>query len=124
LGRPVDPTILGAARKIAGQYRLVLESDPDLGFIGSTAEMPLVMADGRTVQRCATRVVEATTAAIATLLERGERPPASARDLVRDQQINIRLSAEEKLRLEATARREGFRNLSDYVRDAALRRSA
>ncbi len=82
--------------------------------------MPLVMADGRTLESCANAVLEATVAAVAVLLESGQRPPSPARDAVRDQQVNIRLTAEEKLLLEDRARQAGFRSLSDYVRAAAI----
>lgn len=116
--------MLAKARKIAEQYRLVIEADPDCGYFGYTVEMPLVMGDGRTIQACAKCILEATTITVAHMIEIGEQPPAPARDLKRDQQINIRLSAEEKLRLEATAHREGYRSMSDYVRAAALRQSA
>jgi uncharacterized protein (DUF1778 family) len=34
--------------------------------------------------------------------------------------VNLRLSAEEKLRLETAAQRKGFRGLSDFIRAAAL----
>jgi len=67
--------------------------------------------------------MEATTLAVATLLESGEHPPAPARDGNREHQMNIRLTAEEKLALEAAARQRGFRSVSDYVRHAALERS-
>lgn len=84
-------------------------------------EMPLVMADGKTIAACANALIEATALAIVSILEHGEKPPAPASDRKRDQQLNIRLSAEEKLRLEASAQAEGFASISDYVRSAALR---
>lgn len=122
LSRPFAPSVLARAREIAQQYRLVIEADDEVGFFGCTVEMPLVMADGRTVQACARNVLDATIASVATLLERDERPPSPAREARRDQQINIRLSAEEKLRLEGLAAREGFRSISDFVRSSALDR--
>jgi predicted RNase H-like HicB family nuclease len=104
---------------MAEQYRLVIERDEN-GYTGATVEMPGVMGGGPTIDACVRDVLEATTAAIATLLERGESPPAPAREARRDRQVNIRLTAEEKLALEALASREGFRTLSDFVRAAAL----
>jgi len=83
--------------------------------------MPYAMSDGPTIAACAANTLEATAASIATLLEDGRRPPAPSRDAVRTQQVNIRLSNDEKLQLEAAAKREGFRSVSDYVRSAALR---
>jgi len=121
LTRPFAAGVLARAKKLAGQYRLVIESDEDGGYVGSTVEMPLVMGGGRTVPACVRDVLDATATAIATLLERGDSPPAPAREQRRDQQVNIRLTAEEKLRLEGRAAQAGFRSISDYVRAAALR---
>ena len=123
LSRPFDKTILARARAIAEQYKLTIESDPEVGFVGSTVELPLVLGGGKTVQACARDVLDATTATIASILERGERPPAPARESKRDQQVNIRLSADEKFRLEEAARREGFRSVSDFIRAASLGRA-
>lgn len=94
-----------------------------MGYFGRLAEMPLVMGDGRTIAKCAAMVLEAATLAVATLLEMGEKPPAPAREGKRDQQVNIRLTAEEKLRLEEAARRDGFRSLSDFLRASGLSRA-
>lgn len=38
----------------------------------------------------------------------------------RTQQVNVRLTPEEKVILEGTARRKGFEGLSDFIRAAAL----
>lgn len=54
------------------------------------------------------------------MLEMGEKPPAPASEALRGVQLNIRLTYEEKLLLEAAARRDGFRSVSDFVRAAAL----
>jgi hypothetical protein len=85
--------------------------------------MPYVMADGTTIEACAAETLVATTLAVATMLELGEAPPVPARAGKRDQQVNIRLTAEEKLQLEAAARREGFRSLSDFLRASGLGRA-
>jgi len=98
--------------------------EPGVGYLGRTIEMPFVMADGKSIETCAAQLLEGTAAAIASMLEQGAEPPSPAREGKRDQQVNIRLTAEEKLALEGLASKEGFRSISDYVRAAALRRSA
>lgn len=103
---------------------LILEPDADVGYFGRTVEFPTVMADGRTVAACVAEVLEATTLAVATMLERGEQPPAPASEGKRDQQVNLRISASERMRLEQIAHRDGYRSISEYIRDAALKRSA
>ncbi len=101
----------------------MIEEDEDEGYFGCTVELPLVMGGGKTISACAKSVLEATIAAVATILEHDETPPSPARDGKRDQQVNIRLTAEEKLRMEEAARREGFRGLSDFIRSAGLDRA-
>ncbi|MGD9693678.1 MAG: type II toxin-antitoxin system HicB family antitoxin [Phycisphaerales bacterium] len=118
---PFAPDIWKSAAELASAYRLTFEQDPDVGFIGSSVELPTVFADGSTLAQCAKETLEALTTTIATLLEQGERPPAPASEGKREQQVNIRLTADERLRIEETARQEGFRSLSDYIRHAALR---
>lgn len=98
----------------------MIERDDDVGLIGFTAEMPLVMGDGRTLAECAKNVLEATTLAVATMLEKGQRPPSPAREGKREHQVNIRLTADEKMSLEAATTRGGFRSISDFIRAAAL----
>lgn len=97
--------------------------DEEIGYLGRTIEMPLVMGSGHTPEACVAETLEATTAVIATILEKGEVPPASSSEGRRDQQVNIRLTAEEKLLLEEASRREGFRSLSDYLRSVGLNRA-
>ncbi len=121
--RPFDADLWAEAGQIARQYALVITTEPDVGYFGRTIEFPFVMADGETVAQCAAETLEATTLAVATMLEDNQRPPAPASEGKRDQQVNIRLTAEEKLRLEEAARRDGFRGLSDYLRTAAIERA-
>lgn len=82
--------------------------------------MPLVMGEGGTPEACYRDTLEAATASIALMLEKDQSPPAPAREGKRDQQINIRLSSSEKLKLERAADRAGYRSLSDFMRAAAI----
>lgn len=118
--RPFDRAILKQAREIVSQYRLILEPDDEVGFIGKSLELPNVMADGQTPDECVRATQEALEATVATLLELGKRPPAPSTKSNRQAQINIRVTLEEKVRLEEASHRKGFRGLSDYVRAAAL----
>jgi len=120
LDRPFDPTILKEARTLALQYRLLLERDEDGTYIGSALELPLVFGDGRTPDQCVRDTFEALTAAVAYLLEQGRKPPLPSSQRRRQEQVNIRLTAEEKLLLEEAARAKGFRGISDFVRSTTL----
>ncbi|HLO42196.1 MAG TPA: type II toxin-antitoxin system HicB family antitoxin [Phycisphaerales bacterium] len=121
--RPIDPAIWSRAAQIAATYSLVIEPEAGVGYLGRTVELPLAMSDGETVAQCAANVIEATTLAVAAMLENNERPPIPAREGRRDQQLNIRVSAEEKMRLESAANSGGYRSVSDYLREAGLGRA-
>lgn len=111
------------AAKTAGAYRLVLEKDERVGYVGSSVELPSVFADGPTPDSCVEAIHQALTYAVATMIEGGQNPPAPASSEKRDVQLNVRLTAQEKFVLQETARRLGFKGVSDFVRIAALERT-
>lgn len=120
LDRPFDPAILKQAHEIAASYRLILEPNDEVGYMGTSLEMPNVWGDGRTPDKCVRETREALVSVIATMLEKGETPPAPSTAGRRTEQINIRVTAEEKLLLEEAARNKGFRGISDFVRSTTL----
>ena len=74
------------------------------------------MNDGKTPEQCIHNVRDILATHIAAMIERGETPPAPSTEQVRSEQVNIRLTPDEKLAMETAAQRQGFRGLSDYVR--------
>ncbi|MDD4891020.1 MAG: hypothetical protein PHU85_13950 [Phycisphaerae bacterium] len=54
------------------------------------------------------------------MLEDGDAPPISARQNGRSEQVNLLLTPEEKVVLEARSRAKGFRGISDYIRVSVL----
>lgn len=116
--RPFDADTLDAARKLSEQYQIILVQDGDTWF-GRGLELPNVFGDGGTPDRCIAETRQAMTAAVATMLERAQRPPAPAGDK-RVEQVNVRLTAEEKLAIERTAKANGFRGIGDFMRTRAL----
>ena len=123
LDRPFEAATLKKARALVKRYRLVIEPNDDVGFIGCTAEMPFVMADAEDIAGCVAATREATIAAVATMLEADQRPPSPASDGRRETQLNVRLTVDEKQALDAAAMRLGFRSVSDFVRTAALEKA-
>jgi hypothetical protein len=85
--------------------------------------MPSTYGEGATIEACVRDTIQAAIASICTMLEVSKRPPSPSREGTRDQQLNVRLSSDEKLTLEAAAERDGFRSVSDFVRSAALKAS-
>jgi len=119
IDRPFDPALFRRARKIADNYQIVIQSE-DGEYYGRGLEMPFIMSDGKTPDECVRATRDALTAAVAYLLESGKTPPIAATENARNEQVNIRLTTEEKLLLEEAARSKGFRGISDYVRNASL----
>jgi predicted RNase H-like HicB family nuclease len=120
--RPFGRTVLKQARAIADKYQIILQFE-DGEYYGRGLEMPYVMNDGKTPDACVRATRESLSVAVATLLEAGDVPPAPASAGKRTEQVNVRLSPEEKLLLEEAARSKGFRGLGDFVRSTALSRT-
>src|ERR1700675_4834467 len=110
IDRPFAPEILERARTIAQSYQVVMWEE-DGEYYGRGVELPLTMDDGKTPDECMKNTREAFVATVGYMLEIGEVPPAPAVEGKRDVQLNIRISAEEKLILDAASRRRGYASI-------------
>jgi predicted RNase H-like HicB family nuclease len=119
IDRPFDPAILMRAKEMAPKYRLVIAKEDD-GYSAHVLELPNVFGWGSTLARCEKETRELLVTMLAFMWERGEEPPTPAEENKRNEQVNVRLTAMEKMRLEEASRRQGFRGLSDYIRNKAL----
>ena len=119
IDRPFAAKLSAEARRVVESYQVIVSFE-DGEWYGRGLELPHIMADGKTVEECVANTREALLGAVALLLEEGERPPAPAREAKRTRQVNVRLTDEEKLLLEAAAKRKGFSGLSDFIRAAAV----
>lgn len=117
-----DRSTLLKAKKIAGNYSITIERNKRLGFIGSSIELPTVFADAKTFKQCYKTTQEALMVAVATIIELGQRPPQPASGKKRSEQVNVRLTSEEKILISNAALNLGFRNISDFLRKAGLNR--
>jgi len=122
LDRSFKESVLRKAKKIVADYRIILERNDRLGFIGSSVELPTVFADAKTLDKCYKATQEALMVAVATMIECGHRPPQPASAKKRTVQVNVRLTSEEKLLLANAATNLGFKGLSDFIRSSALNR--
>jgi len=100
-------------------YRIVIEPSGDGDFIGYSLELPGILGHGTSPHACAESTVKTQTFEVATLLEQGMAPPTPVAPKRRDVQLNLRITAEEKLAFESAANEHGFRNMSEFVRTAA-----
>jgi len=120
LDKPFKESIVRKAKKIVADYRIILERNERLGFIGSSVELPTVFADAKTPEKCYKAVQDALMVAVATMIECGQRPPQPASAGRRTEQVNVRLTAEEKLLFANAAMNLGFKGISDFIRNTAL----
>ncbi|MBN2211087.1 MAG: hypothetical protein JW709_06790 [Sedimentisphaerales bacterium] len=119
LDKPFDAKILAKARKIAAQYEVIMSFE-DGHWYGKGVELPTVFGDGETPNECIDSTREALAAAVAYLLESQRPSPLPAGKGNRTEQVNVRLTAEEKVILTALAKSKGYRGLGDYIRASAL----
>lgn len=120
LNKPFKESIVRKAKNIVADYRIILERNERLGFIGSSVELPTVFADAKTPEKCYRTVEDALMVAVATMIECGQRPPQPASAGRRTEQVNVRLTAEEKLLFANAAMNLGFKGISDFIRNTAL----
>src|SRR5687767_4096713 len=113
--RPFDAKVLARARAISAGYQVVMWTE-DGHYYGRGVELPMTFGDGPTPGACMKDTREALSVTVAYMLEKGEAPPPGASEEKRTEQINLRVSAEEKLRLETLARQQGFKGVADYLR--------
>lgn len=118
--KPFKESIVRKAKKLVADYRIILERNERLGFIGSSVELPTVFADAPTPEDCYKATEEALMVAVATMIECGQRPPQPASAGRRTEQVNVRLTAEEKLLFTNAAMNLGFKGISDFIRNTAL----
>ena len=119
LNKDFDKNILVAAKKIAGKYEIILACENDRWY-GKGVEMPMVFGDGKTPDECIQQTKEGLVSAVAHLLEQGEAVPSPASEGKRTEQVNVRLSTEEKTILSALASSRGYRGIGHYIRAKAL----
>jgi predicted RNase H-like HicB family nuclease len=110
-----ETELLNRAQEIASCYGLVIERARGEGYIGRALELPKVLARGKTREQCLADLRENVVDAVAAILDLGRIPPRPGEKGLTEQ-VNIRLSREEKQRAEKLAHEQGFRGLADYVR--------
>jgi predicted RNase H-like HicB family nuclease len=120
--RRFDLKLLARARRIAATYQVVMWTE-DGEYFGRGVELPMTFGDGPTADACMQKTREALTVTVAYMLEQGETPPPPATEAGRTEEISLRVTAEEKLRLETLAAQRGFKGVAEYLRAQGLSRA-
>lgn len=119
LSKEFDTKVLADAKKIAEKYEIIMASENGEWF-GRGLEMPNVFGDGKTPDECIQNTKEGLISAVAYLLEQGEVVPSPASEGKRTEQVNVRLTKEERIILNASAKSQGFHGLADFLRAKAF----
>lgn len=119
----IDDASLAEGERLARNYRIVLQPHERKGFQGTVLEMPTVFAFGSDPTSCVNATYETLAVGLASMIDEGVEPPPPVTERKRTCQMNVRLTAEEKLILQETASQRGYRSASDYVRTVALKDS-
>lgn len=119
MNKPFDGELLKRACVIAEKYQIIVSAQDGVYF-GRGLEMPFVFGDGGSAEECLANTRAALAAAVSHLLEKGEPVPAPACHGKRTEQINVRLTSEEKTILREISRSRGYKGLGDFIRASAL----
>ncbi|MDD5327277.1 MAG: type II toxin-antitoxin system HicB family antitoxin [Phycisphaerae bacterium] len=119
LNRAFDEKILAKAQKVTEKYEIIMSFE-DGEWYGRGLEMPNVFGDGKTPDECIQNTKEGLISVVAHLLEQGEVVPSPACEGNRTEQVNVRLTKEEKIILNASAKSQGFHGLADFLRAKAF----
>ena len=121
-----NPALDARAKEIASQYRILIDGPSSDGwYTGTAVEMLMVSGLGQTIQACYDRTLRNLTLGVRLMLEEGQKPPRPSQPTQRTEQLNLRVSGEEKLLITEAAREGGFAGASDFIRTtvmSALRR--
>ncbi|MFN0130919.1 MAG: type II toxin-antitoxin system HicB family antitoxin [Phycisphaerales bacterium] len=120
--RPGDltPQTLERAALWVDGYRFVTERTDDGTFMAHSIELPAVVAMGDSPEAALHAAIEAQRLAVALMLHDRVHPPLPTGSGKRDQQVNVRMSAQERLLMDAAAKASGFSTIADYLRTAAI----
>ncbi|NLW86092.1 MAG: type II toxin-antitoxin system HicB family antitoxin [Planctomycetes bacterium] len=110
------------AQRLIDAYDIVMRLEEG-EWVGHALEYPEAIGVGKTVQQCMDETRKSLLIGVASMLQDGLTPPIPARQGVRSEQVNLRLTPEEKAVLESRSRTKGFRGIADYVRSSALEKA-
>lgn len=121
IDRPFAGDVEARAAELVRQYAIVSRyNEQDGEWHAHAMEYPEAIGVGESEVDAIDAARQSAEIGVCVMLEEGQRPPAPAREQIRTQQINVRVTPEEKAFLETRSREKGFRGLSDFVRAKAM----
>lgn len=110
---------------IALGYRYTVMKTAHCGYLWRCEELPAVMLHDSSIEGGYRRIVDLCAQTVSVWLENGLQPPMSPEIESRlgansRSQVNVRMSEDQRERLENFMRDNGFRSMSELMRVAAL----
>lgn len=121
--RPFAAKHLAAAKKALDAYEIIL-SHENGEWIATWMEHDSVIGAGATPQAAVEECRGCMEALLAYMAEEGQKFPPCAKEEVRTEQVNVRLSLREKAILDRLSKNRGFRGVADFLRSLALSESS
>lgn len=118
-GKAPSKDYVDRAAKAAQTYKFTVWLE-DGEWWARCLELPHCMGDGATAEAAIASAREAVVAGLSADLAAGIPAPLPAREGIRSEQVNVRLSADERTLIEANAIRAGFKGMADYIRAVAI----
>lgn len=115
IDRPFAAKHLKAARAAVDSYEITVRHEEG-EWVAEGVELHTCLGSGATPAAAIKECREVMETTLVVMAERGDAFPAPAKDEKRTEQVNLRLTIREKLRLESQARSQGFRGVSDFIR--------
>jgi predicted RNase H-like HicB family nuclease len=107
------------AGESANAYSIVVNKTDD-GWMARCVEIPTVFVFAKTAESAMKKIHEPLTVLVATMIEAKRALPSPMSEGKREAQVNVKLTAEERLMVEGAAKSRGFKGISDFFRFAAL----
>ena len=114
-----EADLLSKARGFALRYRIILTPTDDGSFIANAMELPGIIIQEATLTKVVEELHNVLIEVIVRLLREGNAPPQPTAGR-RLEQVNVKLSLEERSLMESAARARGNRGVADYLRQLGL----
>lgn len=107
------------ATNLVQQYSIVMTTSVDNLYHVRFAEFAEISVSGTDIETCIVNLRDAGVTHVLQLLRDDKNVPRPLQNLTRREQVNVRLTSEEKVVIASAARKRGKR-ISDYMRARAL----
>jgi len=115
--------IFQKAVELARSYHIVVRESATGGFIANCAELPVSIHRDQ-AEDALKAARHAAEVGIATILEDGEEPPAPIEFHRRTEQVNVRMSVEDKRLIQKACEAKGISSLSEFFRRSTVNAAA